>query len=37
VISVVSGAQNGLNVVTNQTAVYAQAPADSTGTAANME
>jgi MFS family permease len=36
VISVVFGAQNGLNVVTNQTAMYAQAPADSTGTAAGM-
>ncbi len=35
-ISVVFGAQNGLNVVTNQTAMYAQAPADSTGTAAGM-
>ena len=36
VISVVFGAQNGLNVVTNQTAMYAQAPAGSTGTAAGM-
>jgi MFS family permease len=36
VISVVFGAQNGLNIVTNQTAMYAQAPADSTGTAAGM-
>jgi MFS family permease len=36
VISVVFGAQNGLNVVTNQTAMYTQAPADSTGTAAGM-
>ena len=35
-ISVVFGAQNGLNIVTNQTAMYAQAPADSTGTAAGM-
>jgi MFS family permease len=35
-VSVVFGAQNGLNVVTNQTAMYAQAPADSTGTAAGM-
>ncbi len=35
-ISVVFGAQNGLNAVTNQTAMYAQAPADSTGTAAGM-
>ena len=36
VISAVFGAQNGLNIVTNQTAMYAQAPADSTGTAAGM-
>ena len=36
VISVVFGAQSGLNIVTNQTAMYAQAPADSTGTAAGM-
>jgi MFS family permease len=36
VISVVFGASNGLNVVTNQTAMYTQAPADSTGTAAGM-
>jgi len=36
VISVVFGAQNGLNIVTNQTAMYAQAPADSTGTAAGI-
>jgi MFS family permease len=36
VISIVFGAQNGLNVVTNQTAMYAQAPAGSTGTAAGM-
>ncbi len=35
-ISVVFGIQNGLNIVTNQTAMYAQAPADSTGTAAGM-
>jgi MFS family permease len=35
-VSVVFGAQNGLNIVTNQTAMYAQAPADSTGTAAGM-
>ena len=35
-ISVVFGAQNGLNIVTNQTAMYAQAPADSIGTAAGM-
>jgi MFS family permease len=36
VVSVVFGAQNGLNIVTNQTAMYTQAPADSTGTAAGM-
>ena len=36
VISVVFGAQNGLNVVTNQTAMYAQAPGGATGTAAGM-
>ncbi|MBO0803469.1 MAG: MFS transporter [Nocardiopsaceae bacterium] len=35
-ISVVFGAQNGLNIVTNQTAMYAQAPDESTGTAAGM-
>jgi MFS family permease len=35
-VSVVFGAQNGLNVVTNQTAMYAQAPTDSTGTAAGL-
>jgi MFS family permease len=35
-ISVVFGAQNGLNVVTNQAAMYAQAPDCSTGTAAGM-
>jgi MFS family permease len=35
-VSVVCGAQNGLNVVTNQAAMYAQAPADSTGAAAGM-
>src|SRR5206468_12460651 len=35
-ISVVFGAQNGLNVVANQTAMYGQAPADSIGTAAGM-
>jgi predicted MFS family arabinose efflux permease len=35
-VSVVFGAQNGLNIVTNQTAMYAQAPADSTGAAAGM-
>jgi MFS family permease len=32
----VFGAQNGLNIVTNQTAMYAQAPADSTGVAAGL-
>jgi MFS family permease len=36
VISVVFGAQNGLNIVANQTAMYAQAPADSTGAAAGI-
>jgi MFS family permease len=36
VISVVFGAQNGLNVVANQAAMYAQAPPDSTGVAAGM-
>jgi MFS family permease len=36
VISVVFGTQNGLNVVTNQAAMYAQAPAEATGTAAGM-
>ena len=35
-ISVVFGAQNGLNIVANQTAMYAQAPADSTGAAAGI-
>jgi MFS family permease len=35
-VSVVFGVQNGLNIVTNQTAMYAQAAADSTGTAAGM-
>jgi MFS family permease len=35
-VSVVFGAQNGLNIVTNQTAMYAQAPPDSTGAAAGM-
>jgi len=35
-VSVVFGAQNGLNIVTNQAAMYAQAPANSTGTAAGM-
>jgi MFS family permease len=36
VISVIFGTQNGLNVVTNQAAMYSQAPASSTGTAAGM-
>jgi len=36
VVSIVFGAQNGLNIVTNQTAMYAQAPADATGTAAGI-
>jgi MFS family permease len=35
-VSLVFGAQNGLNIVTNQTAMYAQAPADATGTAAGI-
>jgi predicted MFS family arabinose efflux permease len=35
-VSVFFGIQNGLNIVTNQTAMYAQAPADSTGTAAGI-
>jgi len=35
-VSLVFGAQNGLNVVTNQTAMYAQAPADAVGAAAGM-
>ena len=30
-ISAVFGAQNGLNIATNQATLYAQAPADSTG------
>jgi MFS family permease len=35
-VSVVFGVQNGLNIVTNQAAMYAQAPADATGTAAGL-
>jgi hypothetical protein len=35
-VSIVFGVQNGLNVVTNQAAMYAQAPADATGTAAGL-
>jgi MFS family permease len=35
-ISVVFGLQNGLNVVSNQTAMYAQAPATATGAAAGL-
>ena len=35
-VSVVFGVQNGLSVVTNQAAMYAQAPADQTGTAAGL-
>ena len=35
-VSVFFGIQNGLNIVTNQTAMYAQVPADSTGTAAGI-
>jgi hypothetical protein len=36
VISAVLGAHNRLNTTTNQTAMYAQAPADSTRPAAGM-
>jgi hypothetical protein len=36
VISVVFGLQSGLNVVTNQAAMYAQAPANATGAAAGL-
>ncbi|MBO0772200.1 MAG: MFS transporter [Actinobacteria bacterium] len=36
VISVVFGAQNGLNIVTNQAAMYAQAPDGSPGASAGM-
>jgi hypothetical protein len=35
-VSVVFGLQNGLNVVSNQTAMYAQAPATATGAAAGL-
>ena len=35
-ISALFGARNRLNTMTNQTAMYAQAPADSTRTAAGM-
>jgi len=35
-VSVVFGAQNGLNIVTNQAAMYAQAPAEATGAAAGL-
>ena len=35
-VSVFFGIQNGLNIVTKQTAMYAQAPAGSTGTAAGI-
>jgi predicted MFS family arabinose efflux permease len=35
-VSVVFGLQNGLNIVTNQAAMYAQAPANATGTAAGL-
>ncbi|MGE5292339.1 MAG: hypothetical protein ACM3ML_35165 [Micromonosporaceae bacterium] len=36
VVSIVFGLQNGLSVVTNQAAMYAQAPAAQTGTAAGL-
>jgi len=36
VVSVVFGVQSGLNVVTNQAAMYAQAPAGATGAAAGL-
>jgi hypothetical protein len=36
VVSVVFGLQNGLNVTSNQTALYQQAPADRTGVAAGL-
>ena len=36
VVSVVFGVANGLNIVTNQAAMYAQAPPDATGTAAGL-
>lgn len=35
-VSVFFGIQNGLNIVTNQTAMYAQAPARATGAAAGL-
>lgn len=35
-VSVVFGLQNGLNIVSNQTAMYAQAPARATGAAAGL-
>ena len=35
-VSVIFGVQNGLSVVTNQAAMYAQAPAAQTGTAAGL-
>jgi MFS family permease len=35
-VGVVFGIQNGLNVTTNQSAMYAQAPADQTGVAAGL-
>lgn len=35
-VSVVFGVQNGLNIVTNQAAMYAQAPAEQTGAAAGL-
>jgi MFS family permease len=36
VVSVVFGVANGLNIVTNQAAMYDQAPPDATGTAAGL-
>jgi sugar phosphate permease len=35
-ISSVFGLQNGVNIVANQAAMYAQAPADATGAAAGL-
>jgi phosphate/sulfate permease len=35
-VSLVFGVQNGLNIVTNQAAMYSQAPAAQTGTAAGL-
>ncbi|KAB2383434.1 MFS transporter [Actinomadura montaniterrae] len=35
-VSVTFGVQNGLNIVTNQAAMYAQAPAEQTGAAAGL-